>query len=241
LIASALPKAVIGSSVTAGLFHWGEGVSGVITALKLGSRNHRRVNIYLDGSYGFSVAKVLTTGLEVGQTLTDSQIADLTARDAQERCYQRALRLLQYRPRSERELRDHFNRHQIPSDVQEVVLTRLQNADLVDDEAFAAAWVENRRHFRPRSARALRVELKKKGVSRETIDTALEGLDEDDAAYQAAVIGARRWKDRSWDDFRQRLGAYLARRGFSYATISPVVARVWHEITGVEDESEVTK
>jgi regulatory protein len=216
-------------------------VSGVITAIKIGSRNHHRVNIYLDGTFGFSVAKVLSAGLKVGQTLIDSQITDLTTRDAQERCYQRALRLLRYRPQSERELRDYFSRHQIPSEVQEVVLIRLQNADWVDDEAFAAAWVENRRLFRPRSALALRVELKKKGVSRETIDAALEGHDEDDAAYQAAVIGARRWKDRSWDDFRQRLVGYLARRGFSYATISPVVARVWHEITGVEDESEVAK
>ncbi len=216
-------------------------MSGVITALKLGSRNHHRVNVYLDGTFGFSIAKVLTSGLKVGQTLTDGHIADLRARDALERCYQRALRLLQYRPRSERELRDYFDRHQIPSDVQEVVFKRLQNADLVDDEAFAAAWVENRRLFRPRSERALRVELKMKGVSRETIDAALEEHDEEDAAYQAAVIGARRWKDRSWDDFRLRLGAYLARRGFSYTTVSPVVARVWHEITGVEDESEVIK
>ena len=213
----------------------------MITALKLGSKNHHRVNIYIDGSFGFSVAGVLATGLKVGQTLTDGQIADLTTRDEQERCYKRAVRLLHYRPRSERELRDYFNQNQIPTGVQEAVLERLQEAGLVDDDAFAAAWVENRRLFRPRSVFALRMELKKKGLSRETIDAALEGHDDEDAAYRAAVLGAERWKDRPWDDFRQRLGAYLTRRGFSYATISPVVMRVWHEITGADDESEVAK
>jgi regulatory protein len=216
-------------------------VADVITALKLQSKNRNRVSIYLDGEYRFSLNRILATGLRVGQRLSDDQIMGLKRQDLEEQTYQRAIRLLRRRPRSEYELRLNFIRHKVPDDVQETVVTRLGEVGLIDDRAFADAWVENRHLFRPRGVRALRAELRKKGVSSEVIEAALQDYDDEQAAYQAAVKGARRLKGTSWDVFRQRLGAYLARRGFDFSTISPVVSRVWREKAGVEDESEVVK
>jgi regulatory protein len=211
----------------------------VITALKQQSKNRNRVNVYLDGVYQFSIARVLAESLQIGEAYSDEQITELKQRDLEEVSYRHALRLISRRPRSEFELRRNFVRREVPVEIQDKILLRMREADLVDDLAFARAWVENRLAFRPRSARTLKDELRKKGVPREAIETALEDYDDERAAYQAAQKAARRWRASDWEEFRQRVGAYLARRGFVYSLISPVVARVWRETTGCEEESEV--
>jgi regulatory protein len=214
-------------------------MAGVITALKQQSKDRNRVNVYLDGAYQFSIARVLAERLHIGEVCSDEQITELKRRDLEEVNYRRALRLISRRPRSEYEIRRNFGQREVPDEIQDNVLLRMREADLVDDWAFARAWVENRLAFRPRSARTLKDELRKKGVPREAIETALEEYDDERAAYQAAQKAARRWRASDWDEFRQRVGAYLARRGFVYSLISPVVARVWRETTGCKEESEV--
>lgn len=214
-------------------------MAGVITALKPQSRNRDRVNVYLDGAYQFSIPWILAEGLQIGEAYSDQQITELKQRDLEEANYRRALRLISRRPRSEFELRSNFELKHVPIEVQDNILDRLREVDLVDDCAFARTWVENRLTFRPRSSRILRDELRKKGVPREAIEAALEDYDDERAAYQAAQKAARRWSDSNWDEFRHHVGAYLTRRGFVYSLISPVVARVWRETTGCEDESEV--
>ncbi len=216
-------------------------VAGVITALKPQLKHRNRLNVHLDGAYSFSLARGLADGLKVGQVLSDDHIACLKQRDAEGAAYRRALRLLSRRPRSEHELGINFNRNRVPKAVQEAVFTRLREAHLVDDWAFAEAWVENRREFRPRSAKALRFELRKKGVPQEAIEAALEDYSDEDAADKAAGKAARRWKNSDYKEFQLRVGAYLSRRGFNHTTISPVVERVWRETTGIQDESEVSK
>ncbi len=211
---------------------------GTITGLKLHRRKRARVEVYLDGERAFTVVKALAAGLRVGQHLASEDVERLRARDEVERAYARALRLLSRRPRSELELRQAFDRRRTPVEVQEAVLERLHERGLVDDRAFAEAWVENRNEFRPRGARALRMELRRKGIANETIADVLQDFDEESAALRAARKAARRWKSSSHDEFRRRLGAYLARRGFPYSIISPVVSRVWSETTDAEEERE---
>jgi regulatory protein len=76
----------------------------------------------------------------------------------------------------------------------------------------------------------LTAELRQKGISNEAIDTALRDLDEDNLAYKAALKQFRKYQGLDWQDFRQKMGAYLARRGFSYEITSVVVERVWSEM-----------
>jgi regulatory protein len=101
---------------------------------------------------------------------------------------------------------------------------------LLDDQAFSRAWVENRNTFRPRSKSALRMELRRKGISDELIQTTLEDqVDEEALALEAARKQARRYAALEWPDFRRKLGEFLARRGFSYTILAPVVSQVWKE------------
>lgn len=209
---------------------------GKVTALKVQKHHPNRVNVYLDNEYSFGLSRITAAWLQVGQELSPTKIAKLKAEDEREVAYIQALRYLDYRPRSRAEVRKKLEKHDIPPDVINDVFKRLERSGLVNDERFAQDWVQNRSDFRPRSRRALAYELRQRGLTDSAIERALEGLDEQVLAYQAAVKQSRHYDGLEMRDFRNKLGSYLARRGFSYEVIKDVVARVWDEKRGQSDE-----
>jgi regulatory protein len=216
-------------------------MAGTITALKLQKKNKERVNVYLDGRYAFGLAAIEAAKLRRGQLLSDQEIEDLLDRDSFQKAYARALRFLSYRPRSEAEVRRYLQGKKTHPTIEAKVTERLTSAGLLDDQAFASYWVENRESFNPRGRHALQYELRQKGLSEQTIAFALEDIDEEDSAYRALINRARRVSPLDHGSFRKKLGAFLRRRGFSYEAISAALERTWREMVEEErmlDESE---
>jgi regulatory protein len=216
-------------------------MAGTITALKLQKKNKERVNVHLDGRYAFSLAAIEAAKLKRGQLLSDQEIENLLERDSFQKAYARALRFLSYRPRSEAEVRRYLQGKKVPPTIEVEVVERLTAADLLDDQAFARYWVENRESFNPRGRYALRYELRQKGLSEETIALALEDIDEGESAYRALINRARRMPPLDRGAFRKKLGSFLRRRGFSYEAISAAIERTWREMVEegrIFDESE---
>ena len=209
-----------------------------ITAIEVQKKRSNRVNIYLDGEFAFGLARITAAWLRVGQELEEKKIEQLKAEDAKERALQQALLFLGYRARSESEIRKNLQKHEIPEIVIEETLERLRNDKLVDDRQFAETWVENRSTFRPRSRRMLAMELRQKGLDDESMQSALEDVDDEALAYEAAQKRAPRFKELEWIEFRKKLTGFLARRGFSYSVITPVVSRIWKETRADEQHFE---
>ncbi|MGQ9684369.1 MAG: regulatory protein RecX [Anaerolineae bacterium] len=209
-------------------------MAGKVTALKPQARNSHRVNVEIDGRFAFALGDLLAATVRVGQHLSDDAVASLRQRDQAERAYDRALRFLTYRPRSRAEVSRYLADQGIGDDLAAATVARLQRAGLLDDAAFARSWVENRESLRPRGARALRYELRRKGLDKETIDAALEGVDEVASAYRLAVAQASRLIGVDRNTFRRRLGGFLSRRGYPFETVRETVERVWREYTGNE-------
>jgi len=208
-----------------------------ITALRMQKKNRRRVNVYLDGRYAFGLQALVAAYLKVGQTLAPEEIEQLQRRDSAEVAYNRALDFLSYRPRSRREIEVYLKRHKVSPTAIQTAIDRLMGAGLLDDEAFARYWVENREAFRPRGLRALRFELRRKGVPDTVIDKAIEGIDEPKSAYRAACKRARRLSGLDYKVFSRRLGGFLKRRGFDYDVVKKTVRRLWQEVgTPTEEE-----
>lgn len=201
-----------------------------ITALKLQKRNRNRVNVFLDGKFAFGLSRVLAARLQTGQSLNPDDIADLQDQDKQEVAYQKALRYLSYRPRSEMEVRKNLLKGNIDPVVIEDVITRLHESGLVNDEQFTQIWIDNRNRLRPRGRRLLNIELRNKGIREEIIHQSLEELDEEALALQAAEKYLKRLEMLEWPDFRRKLYGYLARRGFDYAVIKSTVHTAWETL-----------
>ena len=112
----------------------------------------------------------------------------------------------------------------------EASFQRLQRAGLLDDAAFAQYWVDNRERFKPRGARALRYELRHKGLADAEIERALESLDASDGAYRSAVRKAEQLRHLDRQTFSRKLIDYLARRGFDYEVAREAADRHWAEL-----------
>lgn len=212
-------------------------MAGKITALTYQKRNKDRVNVYLDGEFGFGLAAVEAVRLRVGQDLNDDEIELLRRKDGIDRAHGRALDYLGYRPRSTSEVRRNLREKDVDDWIVDAVITRLERAGLLDDREFARYWVDNRERFNPRGLRGLRHELAQKGVTRQIIDEALATYDEGAAARRTAYAGARRLPLGDLSAFRRKLQAYMARRGFSYSVIKPLVEEMVEE-RRCEEESE---
>jgi len=202
-----------------------------ITDLKAGKRREKRVSVFLDGAFAFSLAADVAAGaaLRVGQELSPRQERELAGADEYKRCYNAATRFLGYRPRSRTEVEARLLQHGYRPATVGQVIARLRELELLDDAAFARYWAENREEFSPRGRRLMTLELRRKGLDRDTIERAVAGLDEDASALRAAEKKLRTLTAADYDTFRRRLGDYLARRGFGYDTIDRTLAALWRE------------
>lgn len=202
-----------------------------ITNLTVGRSREKRLNVFLDGKFAFSLLAEVAVkeGLRVGQELSANQVEVLTGSNHFHRCLNAAIRYLGYRPRSEAEVRQRLQQHGFNGDCTEKVLAQLKEQGLVDDTAFARFWKENRESFSPRSRRLTRLELQRKGLDGGVIDQIVGEVDDSDSAYRAALGKVRRLLPSDYQGFRRRLGEYLRRRGFNYEVINDTVERVWKE------------
>jgi regulatory protein len=200
-----------------------------ITAITVQKNSPSRVNIYLDGEFAFGLARITAAWLKTGDDLGDEKIARLLNEDSRERAYQQAMLFLSYRARSEKEIRQNLLKHEIPGEIIEDTLDRLRKAGLVNDNEFARAWVENRNTFRPRSKKALAIELRQKGLDDEAIQASLSAVDEESLAYKTGSRRATRLTGLERSEFRKKLSEFLLRRGFSYSVTASAVSRIWGE------------
>jgi SOS response regulatory protein OraA/RecX len=163
-----------------------------------------------------------------------------------------AARFLELRSRSVHEVRRHLADVAFPAELVDGAISRLLELGMLDDRAFATAWVESRDRARPRGKSALRHELALKGIDRETIVAVLAERDRaavaaaDDAgadgdpfnaqppAGSADEVAARRLLDKNRSALvrvadprvrRQRAYALLARKGFDPGVCRDVSGR----------------
>lgn len=208
---------------------------GTITALTAQVRNPERVNVYIDGTFALGLALSVATTLRVGQVITQAELEQLDRRDEVHRARERVLRLLARRPYSAAEITRYLRRQKIDDDIIQNVINDLIEAKLIDDDAFAAYWVEQRETFRPRSRLALRQELSQKGIGREIVGEALESIDEADAARRVARKQAGRWHGLPEPEWRAKLTRYLMRQGFPYDVVNDVVTETWQAMKPDEE------
>ena len=132
-----------------------------------------------------------------------------------------ALRFLEARPRSAVEVRRRLTGAGYREDLIAGAIERLTELGVIDDEAFARAWVESRDRARPRGERALRSELFRKGIDRQLTDDVLDERGQTRPGADAEAAG--RLLERHASALarisdprvrRQRAYALLARNGF---------------------------
>lgn len=163
---------------------------------------------------------------------------ELPPQDPAERARAICLRLLTGTPRTRKQLAEALRKREIPDEVADEVLSRFEDVGLIDDAAFAGAWVESRHHGRGLARRALARELRTKGIAPALIDEAVGRLDSDQEEETARELVARKLRStRGLDRDRRlrRLAGMLARKGYPEGMALRVVRRA------LEEEGEDTE
>lgn len=205
-------------------------MAGKITKLEFQKKNPDRASVFLDGRFTFGLPAIIAARLKQGQFLSDAEIQSLQAEGTIETAYSRALNYLSYRPRSRAEVERYLQKRDLSENQIEAVAGRLERAGLLDDEAFARYWVENRERNRPKGPRALRYELRDKGISNKTIERVLVSVDVSDSAYRSATRKAQQLAHLDEQAFTKKIVEYLARRGFDYEVARETAGRHWAEL-----------
>lgn len=214
---------------------------GKITDITPQKKDKKRVNIFIDQDFAFGVSIELKfeKKLEVGKLLSERQVVNIVEDDQVERLFNKSLRLLSYRPRSEKEIRDHllrkgklrglekseFEDSQYENSIEKALL-KLKRLKQIDDKEFTVWWIDQRKKFKTRGVRAIKMELVQKGVDKDIISELLDQDDEE--AEEELAVKASQKKIGSYNkldkyEFRNKMGQYLSRRGFGWSTIKKVV------------------
>jgi regulatory protein len=141
------------------------------------------------------------------------------------------------RARSRKELEDALAQRDAPAEVAGKVLDRFEEVGLVDDTGFAKEWARSRQQTRGLSARALRYELRGKGVAAEQIDEALDDLGPEAERQAAVEIVERKLRSMASlppDVARRRLLSALARNGFGAGLSDEVVREALADVPSLE-------
>ena len=201
----------------------------VVTALEVNQRDKALVKLYLDDEFVMSLPQLEAARLAIGQPLSQQEVEALADARAEQRAFDRAVRFLSYRPRSAVEVRRNLAKHEVANSLITATLARLEGIGYLDDRGFAEFWLENRARFKPMGARALRYELRAKGIADDIIETLLADFEEEEAAYRVAAGQASRIRGTTRQVFRRKLSQMLRRRGFKADTIRDVVLRLESE------------
>ncbi|MCL5438531.1 MAG: RecX family transcriptional regulator [Patescibacteria group bacterium] len=153
--------------------------------------------------------------------------------------YNRALRFLSFRPRSEKEISDYLKKksckagskkssEEINRSVIEKIIQKLKEQRFLNDEEFARWWIEQRTEFKPRSLRLIKIELKQKGINNEIIesqivDSKLQVPNDLQSARKLVEKQMRKYRNLPKEKVYQKLFRFLASKGFDYETIKEAI------------------
>ncbi len=191
----------------------------IVTDIQAQVKHPNRYSVFIDGTFwcGLSADALLDSKLSRGDTLSAKEAQQLKRAAEVDMITGRLLQWLSIRRRSEWEVVQYLQRKKIPKDLQYKLLEQLKDKQLIDDPAFAKAWVASRRLLKSISRRKLQYELRQKRVSNDIIDDVLRQDEADEPAVLKDLILTKRQQSRYQDE--KKLMQYLARQGFHYGDI----------------------
>ncbi|HKC14713.1 MAG TPA: regulatory protein RecX [Patescibacteria group bacterium] len=147
--------------------------------------------------------------------------------------YSKTLKFLSYRSRSEKEVRDKLIKIKTPEYLINEIIKKLKDYKFLDDLEFAKMFARERSLLKHKPARVIKFELKQKGIAQEVIEEVLTDSKEEEKDLEKAkeIIQKKLSRYKDLDNFktREKLGRFLASRGFDYDTIKIAIDEILTE------------
>ena len=200
-----------------------------ITHIEFRRRKPERFIVHFDEDeiHTFSPETALKYGFVLEREFSDEEFLEILKEDSIRRAKDQALRYLEIRPHSKKELTLKLLRKSYPKEVIETALYDLKKVDLVNDETFTQQFIQNELNLRPGSKRLLRSKLIQRGIKSEIFEPILdkfyEKQDETEIALQIAKKFLKTQRDTKKDKQKEKLVRHLLNKGFDWEIIDWVV------------------
>lgn len=198
----------------------------IITAIKA-QKNQKRVNIFLDGKYSFSLdlENYMKLQLKVNQELSQEEIKAITDEGEKTKALEKVIAFASLRPRSKKEIMDYFRRKNTNVLIHWYLIEKLEKYGLLDDQKFAKWWVEQRLQFKNKSKKDITFELRQKGIATDVIKNVLDDSEIDELKIAKNLIAKKEYKWKKYDEKtrKQKISQYLAGKGFDWNIVSNVL------------------
>lgn len=203
----------------------------LITDITPQKKKKDRVNIFIDGNFAFSLdlETLVKNNLTVNQELSEDKIERLIKEGELVKFYNKAVKFISFRPRSEKEVVSYLIRKKAGEKEILMVIKKLKSLELIDDSKFINWWFEQRQTFKPRSLREIKMEMLKKGVNKELICEVIDNKEADIEIKMARKLAqkvSRRYQNLSKKEFFQRMAKYLMQRGFNWETTKKIIDEI---------------
>lgn len=200
-----------------------------ITQIEFRRRKPERFIVHFDDEevHTFSPETALKHGFVLEKKFSDEEFQEILKEDSIRRAKDQALRYLEIRPHSKKELFLKLLRKSYPKEVIEIALSDLIKVDLVNDEIFTQQFIRNELNLRPSSKKLLRSKLIQRGVTAEIFEPILDEIyekqDEGEIALEIAHKFLKTQKGAKKDKQKEKLVRHLLNKGFDWEVIDWVV------------------
>lgn len=203
----------------------------MITKITQQKRDSERFNIFLDGTYAFSVHEsvLVEFRLTKGMELDEFQLGNLQYENEVNRAFNRALHYLSFRMRSEKEIVDKLNEEEYGAAIVQEALQKLRRLDFVNDEKFAEAFIKTKVNTTKLGPEALKRELTAKGIAVDIQQRLLAQHGEEEQfeiALELAQKVARKNERHASMQVKRKIESHLLRKGYNYDMIRDVLQHI---------------
>ncbi|MBP1308856.1 regulatory protein [Paenibacillus sp. 1182] len=206
-----------------------------ITKIEPQKRNQSRYSLYIDDTFAFGISEDVylrhRKSLEVGSDISQSFIDEVITAEEIQKTMDSALHLLSFRNRSEQELRNRLQQKGYEENWIDATLEKLKSYHYINDESFARTLAKDRQNMKKLGQRALKAELKQKGIHSDIITEVVDELcTEEKELEQATVLCEKRYRSLEGKDIapkiNQKLTQFLIRKGYSYDVAGKAIRNV---------------
>lgn len=184
-----------------------------------------RYNIFLDGEFAFGADKetIYTFGLRKNDELAESKINEIKDYDEFNFGKKIAYRFLNYKPRTEKEIRKKLKENKISEKSIEKVISTLKDLKYIDDSQFAKMYLEEKLSNNPKGKRLIAVKLAEKGINKEVISSVIDSRYSEDNEIKKAKELLKKYlkkvRAKSESDKKQKCFRHLLSKGFDYEIV----------------------
>ena len=216
-----------------------------ITKITRQKNNQERYNIYLDDEYAFAVDEgiLIKFGLMKGKTLEPFDIDEINYEDEIAKAFSKALHFLSFQMRSEYEVKKKLLDAGYGEAVILEAIRKLESLGFLNDQTYSKALLETKKRTLKKGPRAIRQDLKKKGIDKALQDEVLETFTQEEQleiAMQLAEKEVRAGSRKTPTQLKQKIQDVLMRKGYSFSIVSDVLERINLEREDGEWEALIT-